>query len=124
MAPERERKSLSQLIHEANKAWHGVKLHQPDWGDDSRSVALYVEMRREKLLFYLILNAYWESLEFELPAAQNGFGPWRRWIDTSLDAPHDILEWRHAPPISANSYQVALRSVVVLYALVPDTLGS
>ena len=39
--------------------------------------------RRKGSQFHLILNAYWEPLEFELPA-RDGRGPWRRWIDTSL----------------------------------------
>ena len=36
---ERQRVSLNQLIREANKAWHGVKLGQPDWTDHSHSLA-------------------------------------------------------------------------------------
>ena len=115
--PERERKSLSQLIQEANKAWHGVKLNQPDWSDDSHSLALYVKTRRERLLFYMILNSYWEFLDFELPPPENGFGPWRRWIDTALDTPHDIVEWVEASPLSRRSYRAAARSVVVLYSV-------
>src|SRR5262249_40897851 len=46
---ERARLSLNQLIAQANKAWHGVKLHQPDWGEHSHSVALFVELRSQKL---------------------------------------------------------------------------
>ena len=38
---------------------------------------------------YLILNAYWEPLDFELPGVPGG-GAWRRWIDTSLKSPQDI----------------------------------
>src|SRR5262249_47920867 len=33
---EQRRVSLNALIRQANKAWHGVKLYQPDWGDGSR----------------------------------------------------------------------------------------
>ena len=29
---ERQRMSLTQLIQQAKKSWHGVKLGQPDWG--------------------------------------------------------------------------------------------
>jgi len=116
VGPERERKSLNQLILGATKAWHGVNLNQPDWSDNSHSVALYVSTRRERLLFYIILNSYWESLEFELPPPENGFGPWRRWIDTAFETPDDIVEWLNAPPVSAETYRVATRSVVVLYA--------
>ena len=74
--PERERKSLNQLIDEASKAWHGVKLNRPDWSDNSHSLAFSAEIRKEHLLFYLILNAYWEPLSFELPPIENPFRSW------------------------------------------------
>ena len=90
---ERQRVSLNTFLREANKAWHGVKLNEPDWGDCSHSIALGAELRREGLLFYLILNAYWEPLEFELPDLGDGCS-WRRWIDTALDSPHDIVPWQ------------------------------
>jgi len=64
---ERQRMSLNRLIAEANKAWHGVRLNQPDWSDHSHSVAFTAELKREKLLIHLILNGYWEPLDFELP---------------------------------------------------------
>lgn len=31
---ERRRISLSQFLREAKRAWHGVKLNQPDWSAD------------------------------------------------------------------------------------------
>jgi isoamylase len=113
---ERQRTSLTELIAGASKAWHGVKPHQPDWGGDSRSVAFSAEVRREKLVVHLILNAYWETLEFELPPAAPGGGSWRRWIDTALPSPQDIVEWRAAPPVPGTAYRAGPRSVVVLYA--------
>ena len=42
---------------------------------------------------HIILNAYWEPLDFELPILKNGRENWRRWIDTALDPPHEICEW-------------------------------
>ena len=45
---ERQRLSLNRLIQEANKAWHGVKLNQPDWSDHSRSVAFAAETSRRR----------------------------------------------------------------------------
>jgi glycogen operon protein len=113
---ERRRVSLTEMLREANKAWHGVKLGRPDWGDNSHSVALGAELRREKLTFHLILNAYWEPLEFELPPAAVGGGPWRRWIDTSLPSPLDIVEWQAAPPVVGTTYRAGPRSVVMLCA--------
>jgi isoamylase len=114
---ERRRVSLNQLIREANKEWHGVRLNQPDWGAWSRSVALTVEVRKEKLRFHLILNAYWEALDFELPPGNDGKGhSWGRWIDTALGPPHDIVPWQEVVPILGQSYRSGPRSVVVLLA--------
>jgi glycogen operon protein len=111
---ERQRVSLNTMIQQANKAWHGVRLYQPDWGDCSHSVALGVEIRKEGLIFHLILNAYWEPLDFELPKPNNG-SLWRRWIDTALDSPHDIVLWETAPTVQGNTYRVGARSVVMLF---------
>jgi len=122
--PELERESLNQLLQGANKAWHGVKLNQPDWGDHSHSLAFSGEIRREKLRIYLILNAYWEPLEFELPALDiHAAERWRRWIDTYLDSPHDIVPWQQGSPVSADKYRAGPRSVVVLIADGRETGG-
>jgi len=110
---EERRLSLTQWIAEANKSWHGVKLGQPDWGKDSHSIAFTAELRWEKMFVHLILNAYWEALDFELPPAA---GSWRRWIDTSLSCPQDIAERREALPFPGSVYRAGPRSVVVLFA--------
>ena len=114
---EGERVSLNQLIRRAGKGWHGVKLGQPDWSDHSHSIAFTAEIRRMGLTFHLIANSYWEALDFELPKLPDSSGDgWRRWIDTSLDSPGDILEWQNAPLISDCPYRCGPRSVVVLFA--------
>jgi isoamylase len=115
--PEQRHLSLNQILRNAKKVWHGVKLGQPDWSDSSHSLALSAEIPNEKLMFHLILNAYWEPLEFELPPLGNGTGDsWRRWIDTTLDSPNDIVEWQAAPLVPGRTYQAGSRSVVVLFA--------
>jgi isoamylase len=115
--PEGHRVTLTQLIGQANKSWHGVKLSQPDWGDHSHSVAFSADLPKEAVVCYLMFNAYWEPLEFELPPASSaGADPWRRWIDTSLESPHDIVEWQTAPPLPGYTYRAGPRSVVVLWA--------
>jgi len=115
--PESQRMTLAQFIGEADKAWHGVKLNQPDWADHSHSVAFSAKLPREELLCYLIFNAYWEPLEFELPPVGSAeTDPWRRWIDTSLESPHDIVEWHAAPSVPGRTYRAGPRSVVVLWA--------
>src|SRR5262249_37073267 len=113
---EQQRVSLNQLLRGAHKAWHGIKLNQPDWHSSSRSLAFSAEFRRAQLDFYLILNAYWEPLDFELPALGTVDGhPWRRWIDTALDTPHDIVPWQTASPVPGCTYRAEARSVVVLF---------
>ena len=81
----------------------------------SHSIAFTVEIREEKLLFHVILNAYWEPLDFELPRLDRaGENLWRRWIDTALDSPHDILELERAASVSGYAYRAESRSVVIL----------
>jgi glycogen operon protein len=110
---------LTELIKRGVKGWHGVKPNQPDWSNQSQSIALSLELLRESLEVYLIFNAYWEPLHFELPLTKLGEQyPWRRWIDTSLETPQDIVEWREAPSVAAPTYRVGPRSVVVLWAAV------
>ena len=115
--PERGRISLNQLLRGANKSWHGTKLNQPDWTHQSHSLALSAEVRKHNFLFHLSLNAYWEPLEFEIPdPTATRKAAWRRWIDTSLESPEDIVDWPNAPTISGRTYRAGPRSVVVLYA--------
>jgi glycogen operon protein len=111
---EIQRTSLNELLKNSNKAWHGVKLFQPDWNSWSHSLAFGAEISNQNITFHLIMNAYWQALDFELPPVGDA-GPWRRWIDTFLAPPDDIVAWRTALPISGESYRAGPRSVVVLY---------
>jgi glycogen operon protein len=114
---ERQRVSLNHLLRGATKAWHGTKLNQPDWSKPSHSLALSANVWKENLCFHLILNAYWEPLEFELPEpSEANRNPWRRWIDTSFESPQDIVDWPTAPTVSGRIYRVGPRSLVVLIA--------
>jgi isoamylase len=112
---EQQRVSLSEMIATASHAWHGLKLNQPDWGADSHAIALGAELRTEGLIFHLILNSFWEPLDFELPP-RDGRGPWLRWIDTSRPSPEDIVEWKAALPVTDGTYRAGPRSVVMLYS--------
>jgi len=112
---EKERLTLNQMLQHAKCTWHGVKLGQPDWSDQSHTVAFTAELQREGMLLHLILNAYWEPLEFELLTLDAGRS-WRRWIDTALASPHDINPWRGSPPVTGSRYLAEPRSVVVLFS--------
>jgi glycogen operon protein len=112
---EHERMSLNRLIREMDKAWHGVRANQPDWSDDSHSIGFTVDLGGVQGCLHLILNAYWESLDFELPqVGDEGESRWCRWIDTARLSPDDIVPWREAVPVEDGNYRVEARSVVAL----------
>jgi len=111
---EQRRVSLTELLREATFAWHGVKLGRPDWAPHSHALALGGEVRAAGMKLHLVMNAYWKPLEFELPAPEADCS-WRRWIDTSLEAPDDISPWAESPLVGGSSYQAGPRSVVALW---------
>jgi isoamylase len=124
MTSQPEHRSLNQMLREGNRAWHGVKLGQPDWSLSSHSLALSTACLKDNLLLYLILNAYSQPLEFELPPMSQENHSWRRWIDTSLDSPSDIVEWPTAQTVISRTYLAAPYSVVALFAWTRDSTHS
>jgi len=116
LEPQFQRRTLNQLLREADRSWHGVKLGEPDWSVHSHSLAASLACRDRNLRFHFMMNAYWEPLEFELPSMSDPDHSWCRWIDTSLDSPDDIVEWRNAPTFKSRAYLVRPRSVVSLFA--------
>ncbi|MGE5248061.1 MAG: glycogen debranching protein GlgX [Verrucomicrobiota bacterium] len=114
--------SLNEMLKRARIEWHGVTLRRPDWSDVSHSLAFTLHSVRGRFLVHSMLNAYWETLTFELPVVPEGRGqPWRRWIDTSLPSPDDICGWEDAPVITNPAYAVPPRtSVFVVLPLPPS----
>ncbi len=107
--------SLVRLLRQSGLRWHGVRLDWPDWSSTSHSLAFSVRGRRGR--FHLMLNAYWEPLEFEIPApSTDPPRPWRRVIDTSLESPNDLCPRDIAPIVESRTYEVQARSVVLLLA--------
>lgn len=84
------------------------------------SLAVTARIRKERLQLHLMLNAYWEPLEFELPPVGEGpQGHWRQGLDTALESPDDIYAWAQAPVLEGTTYVVQPRSVVLLVARAP-----
>jgi glycogen operon protein len=107
--------TLTQILAHAHIQWHGVKLHEPDWSYQSHSLAVTSLSQRNNIAMHFIVNAYWEALEFELPALESPwFTGWRRWIDTALPSPEDIRTPAELVPVEQSKYRVAPRSVVAL----------
>ncbi len=115
-AAEEEGLTLNELLRRGQVQWHGVKLNQPDWGDHSHSLACTLRSIKGRFLIHLIINSFWEALEFELPPlGEIPASAWHRWIDTSLDSPDDLCEGASAPALTGKTYRVQSRSVVVLF---------
>ncbi|MGE5238066.1 MAG: glycogen debranching protein GlgX [Chloroflexota bacterium] len=109
--------SLNQLLRQSKFWWHGVKLNQPDWGDQSRSLAVTAESFRGRYLSHIMLNAFWEPLEFQIPpVTETSQGGWRLMIDTYKEAPEDIHDPAGAPAVNSPTYVVQPRSIVYLLA--------
>lgn len=111
--------SLNELIHHAEVQWHGVRLHQPDWHNDSHTIAFSARSMLRRFMFHCMINAYWEPLAFELPQNEQGIC-WQRIIDTSLPSPDDISPLCSAPVIHDHTYTVASRSLVMLFCRMQD----
>ena len=107
--------TLNELLRRQPVRWHGVRLNALDWGDQSHSLSATVPLLGYQALLHLIINAYWEPLEFEIPPLA-GQERWRRCVDTYRDAPDDVCRWADAQSAQGSTYLVQPRSVVILLA--------
>lgn len=102
----------------AQITWHGQQLGRPDWGDESRSLAMHLAGRTENGDaddIYLITNSHWEGCKFDLPQLHNK--QWFRFVDTSLDGDSAITGLDNLEPLIHHyDYSVSSRSTVVLLA--------
>jgi isoamylase len=114
---ERLDMTLNELLRRQHLAWHGVRLNAPDWSHESHTLAATARLLGYPLLLHVIVNAYWQALDFEVPAlgAQE---TWRRCIETYRDPPDDIRGWADAPPLLGSTCRVEPRSIVLLLAKV------
>jgi len=107
--------NLLDLLANASLRWSGVTLGEPDLAEWSRSVALTIQAGNGSI--HLIFNAYWEPLEFELPALDPGLDGWRRIVDTSRDAPEDLATtFVEATVVETSRYRAESRSIAILAA--------
>ena len=105
-------------------SWHGCKLERPGW-DDPNALALAFTLAgfNGDEDIHVMVNMYWEALEFEIPAVEGR--KWYRAVDTFLASPMDIADPGQEILIEGNSlqgdggnaygsYLVNGRSIVVL----------
>jgi glycogen operon protein len=93
--------------------WHGVHLDEPDFGDDSHSLAYEMRAPVESEHIFVMINAYWKPLFFDLPGVDQGHA-WHRVVDTSLDPGEDCCHPGKSSPVNGRRYHLKDRSVAVL----------
>ncbi len=112
--------TLIEHLDRSDIKWHGVKIAQPDWNEDSHSIALTVKNFHGRFALHLIVNSYLEPLEFEIPDITGKFNAgWHRWIDTFLESPEDILDIDSGTVVENSIYFVNPHSIVALIAGIP-----
>jgi isoamylase len=117
--------TLQDLLRKQPIQWHGVRLNAPDWSENSHTIAATSALLWNKFLLHVMINAYWEFLEFELPPLSEAYEPWRRYIDTFLVPPDDACPLEDSPIVRSMTYRVQPRSLVILFARTrPDAVQS
>lgn len=91
---------------------HGVKLHQPDYSFHSLSIAFELFDQETKTRFYIALNSYSETLEFELPLLGDG----KHWYLLTDTAKPETCYFQADEMISGKSYSLTSKSSMILIA--------
>ena len=102
-------------------SFHGTSLWQPDWSAGSRTLAVMLSGEHTKAHIgtadddiYMIFNAYWDHLTFELPELHRD-KHWHMAVNTYLPSPKDIYYAGREPRLERqDELEVGPRSVVVL----------
>jgi len=116
---DREDLILEDLLQRNQVSWHGIEPGRPDWGQDSRSFAVTITSSAHRFRWHLMANAWWEPLSFCLPPPAVAERPWRRWIDTALPSPDDIVNWGEGCSVVGAQCQLAPRSIQVVIDQLP-----
>jgi glycogen operon protein len=115
--------TLAELVTRVKVQLHGVRLGAPDTSVDSHSLAVTASSLSGDLLMHFALNAYWEPLDFDLPAPPPGAVGWRRIIDSARPSPADLVDYRDAEPVGGATHRVEPRSVTVLFCPLAGAAG-
>jgi isoamylase len=99
--------------------WHGVQLGAPDWAPQSRSLAMETISSDGAMRGYLVANAFWQALEFQLPRSDS---QWLSVVDTHCNSPNDVVNLADAKLCADQDVlAVAPRSVRLLVTAVPHS---
>ncbi len=94
-------------------SWHGVRLGEPDWSHESRSLAYTLAGLDRDNDLHVMINMWTGGLEFDLPKLPAGLA-WSRSVDTGAAPPDDIADDGREPRVEGATFSVGARSVAVL----------
>lgn len=104
--------ATSENLDEPNITWHGVKLNEPDWSNNSRCLAftlLHPEANEE---IHVMVNAYWKDLKFQIPKLKKK--KWVKVLDTSASTPNDFYQTGQEENIDKKLINIMDRSIIIL----------
>jgi glycogen operon protein len=95
--------------------WHGCKLNLPGFNDpNSRVLAFTIaSTNKNENNIHVIINMEDGELDFEIPELMDGKS-WKRFVDTALEYPNEIVEHGEEETIKNKSYSVNAHSIVIL----------
>ena len=93
-------------------SWFGTG-REVDMGVQSHTLAVYLRGQSQRDGdMYLMINGSQSEQRFVIQVAADA--PWRRVIDTALDAPEDCAEQPEQAPICGSQYRLGAHSIAVL----------
>ena len=105
-------------------SWHGLKIGQPDWSENSKWLGLLYSTHPKTgdPDIYLMFNSDNRKKQFELPKPKFG-KQWRLFIDTFKNSPYDVYEENKMPVLkNQNQYIIGPYSIGVLMAELRQTV--
>jgi glycogen operon protein len=105
----------SEPISSTDISFHGTFLDQPDFSDHSHSIAFTLNNSNFGKTIHVMVNAYWEALDFELPKMSNA--NWLKIINTAENYPLDFQVPEDASVIQTQYCKVKERSIVLAMAI-------
>ncbi len=97
--------SKNNIVDSLNYYWHGAQLESPDWSSWSHTLAFSINKSKNRPLFWVGLNAYSKSIDFNLPKSKS---KWLKVIDTSKSEVFEPI------PINDKFIQVENRSSLLI----------
>ncbi len=92
---------------------HGTKLNHINWSKHSHAFAFTLFNAEYGKAIHIMINEYWEDLEFEVPELLEG--GWRLLLNTANKAPNDFYSIKNDLIIESNTMNVAARSIIGLF---------